>query len=217
MSGKGRPVAWTNKREDRLRELWTQTGMSASEIAEELGGNVTRNSIIGKARRMKLPAKAPTKETAHKPETGPWKRAAREREMRQRILSKIKAKRPTIPTDATPSKAEAWEALPGSNPVSLADLSAAACRWPIGQESPYLFCGKAHGPGRSYCPEHQAISVGIVGVKPRVTLGFGESKAESASSSDGRFVLANKPAAAIEAQEPCRAPAYINASDRTAA
>lgn len=217
MSGRGRPVAWTNKREDRLRELWTQTGLSAAEIAEELGGNVTRNAIIGKARRMKLPNKAPTKEEVHKKETGPWKRAAREREMRQRILSKIKAKRPTIPTNARPSKSEAWEPLPGVQPVALADLVPSSCRWPIGQESPYLFCGKAHVPGRSYCAEHRAISSGNVGVKPRLTLGFEASKAESASSSDGRFVLANKPAAAIEAQEPCRAPAYINASDRTAA
>jgi hypothetical protein len=46
---------------------------------------------------------------------------------------------------------------------------------------------------------------------------LGAAKAESASSSDGRFVFANKPAAAIEAQEPAKAPAYINASDRNAA
>lgn len=214
MSGRGRPVAWTNKREDRLRELWNNTGLSASEIAEELGGNVTRNSVIGKARRMKLPNKAPTKETTHKPETGPWKRAAREREMRQRILAKIKAKRPTIPTDAKPSKAEAWQALPGSMPVALGDVT--GCRWPIGQDSPYLFCNEPVD-GRSYCAHHRSFSTGIVGGKPRLTLGFVGSKAESASSSDGRFVLANKPAAAIEAQEPCKAPAYINASDRTAA
>jgi GcrA cell cycle regulator len=45
-------MSWTDERIDRLKELWTQ-GMTASQIAEELGG-VSRNAVIGKAHRLGL-------------------------------------------------------------------------------------------------------------------------------------------------------------------
>ena len=45
-------MSWTDERIDRLKELWTQ-GMTASHIADELGG-VSRNAVIGKAHRLGL-------------------------------------------------------------------------------------------------------------------------------------------------------------------
>jgi GcrA cell cycle regulator len=45
-------MAWTDERIERLRTLWLQ-GMTASLIAEELGG-VSRNAVIGKAHRLGL-------------------------------------------------------------------------------------------------------------------------------------------------------------------
>ncbi len=45
-------MSWTDERIERLRELWTK-GMTASQIAEELGG-VSRNAVIGKAHRLDL-------------------------------------------------------------------------------------------------------------------------------------------------------------------
>lgn len=45
-------MSWTDERIDRLREMWTR-GMTASQIAEELGG-VSRNAVIGKAHRLGL-------------------------------------------------------------------------------------------------------------------------------------------------------------------
>lgn len=45
-------MSWTDERIDRLRALWTK-GMTASQIAEELGG-VSRNAVIGKAHRLGL-------------------------------------------------------------------------------------------------------------------------------------------------------------------
>ena len=45
-------MSWTDERIDRLKELWTK-GMTASQIAEELGG-VSRNAVIGKAHRLGL-------------------------------------------------------------------------------------------------------------------------------------------------------------------
>jgi GcrA cell cycle regulator len=45
-------MSWTDERIDRLKELWSQ-GMTASHIADELGG-VSRNAVIGKAHRLGL-------------------------------------------------------------------------------------------------------------------------------------------------------------------
>ena len=46
-------MAWTDERVEKLRELWDK-GLSASQIAKELGEGVTRNAVIGKAHRMGL-------------------------------------------------------------------------------------------------------------------------------------------------------------------
>ena len=48
-------MSWTDERIDRLKALWTQ-GMTASQIADELGG-VSRNAVIGKAHRLGLQAR----------------------------------------------------------------------------------------------------------------------------------------------------------------
>src|SRR5882672_9173664 len=45
-------MSWTDERIERLKSLWTK-GMTASHIADELGG-VSRNAVIGKAHRLGL-------------------------------------------------------------------------------------------------------------------------------------------------------------------
>jgi GcrA cell cycle regulator len=45
-------MAWTDERIEQLKQLWTN-GMTASQIADELGG-VSRNAVIGKAHRLGL-------------------------------------------------------------------------------------------------------------------------------------------------------------------
>ena len=72
-------MSWTDERIEQLRNMW-EKGLTASQIADELGG-VSRNAVIGKAHRLGLksrpspvkatekvakPAKAPT---APKPAT----------------------------------------------------------------------------------------------------------------------------------------------------
>jgi len=48
-------MSWTDERIEQLKRLWGQ-GMTASQIAEELGG-VSRNAVIGKAHRLGLEAR----------------------------------------------------------------------------------------------------------------------------------------------------------------
>lgn len=45
-------MSWTDQRIDQLKALWDK-GLTASQIAEELGG-VSRNAVIGKAHRLGL-------------------------------------------------------------------------------------------------------------------------------------------------------------------
>jgi GcrA cell cycle regulator len=82
-------MSWTDERIERLKELWSQ-GMTASHIADELGG-VSRNAVIGKAHRLGLQSRpSPVKpnelpeapqaaepaaraaEPAPEPEPAPW-------------------------------------------------------------------------------------------------------------------------------------------------
>ena len=45
-------MSWTDERIDRLKTMW-ENGLTASQIAEDLGG-VSRNAVIGKAHRLGL-------------------------------------------------------------------------------------------------------------------------------------------------------------------
>ena len=74
-------MSWTDERIDRLKTMW-EKGLTASQIADELGG-VSRNAVIGKAHRLGLksrpsPVKANDGETkpAPKPKAKPVEKAA---------------------------------------------------------------------------------------------------------------------------------------------
>ena len=47
------PYEWTPERTQRLTTLWRE-GVSARDIAYKIGGDLTRNAVIGKANRLGL-------------------------------------------------------------------------------------------------------------------------------------------------------------------
>jgi len=72
-------LSWTDERIDQLKAMW-EKGLTASQIADELGG-VSRNAVIGKAHRLGLQSRpspvkaneapkkaAPVRKTAPAPE-----------------------------------------------------------------------------------------------------------------------------------------------------
>ena len=74
-------MAWSDDRIEQLRQMW-QAGMTASQIAESLGG-VSRNAVIGKAHRLGLQARpSPVRagETANEAEVANEAEAAIEAE-----------------------------------------------------------------------------------------------------------------------------------------
>jgi GcrA cell cycle regulator len=63
-------VSWTEERIDTLKKMW-DSGMTATQIAEELGG-VSRNAVIGKAHRLGLQSRpSPVKPNEPKAEAAP--------------------------------------------------------------------------------------------------------------------------------------------------
>ena len=65
-------MSWTDERIDRLKSMW-EKGLTASQIADELGG-VSRNAVIGKAHRLGLksrPSPVKANETDAKPAPAP--------------------------------------------------------------------------------------------------------------------------------------------------
>jgi GcrA cell cycle regulator len=100
-------MSWTDERIDRLKSLWTQ-GMTASQIADELGG-VSRNAVIGKAHRLGLQARpSPVKPNEAGDEEGRPAAAAS-------APRPAPAAQPNAPGPARPA-APAAEAAPAASP-----------------------------------------------------------------------------------------------------
>mgnify|MGYP006316116531 CR=1 FL=1 len=60
-------MSWTDERIDRLKTMW-EKGLTASQIADELGG-VSRNAVIGKAHRLGLKSRPSPVKPNEKPAT----------------------------------------------------------------------------------------------------------------------------------------------------
>ena len=63
-------VDWSRERVEELTRMWND-GLTARQIAEELGDGITRNSVIGKANRLGLskPTKSSVTRQQRKVET----------------------------------------------------------------------------------------------------------------------------------------------------
>jgi GcrA cell cycle regulator len=158
------PAKWTEERIAQLTELWEQ-GLSCAEIAIALGQGATRNAVIGKVHRLGLPRRR-ERENPFGRTIRVYGRSSQPRPKRKRI-SKAKVVRPVVVLPELkplpPPLAKAWEPLPDAAPISLLALTDAVCRWPVGgdyQTPGTGFCGCPVAPGRSYCTEHFATSIG---------------------------------------------------------
>jgi GcrA cell cycle regulator len=161
------PFLWTNFKEAKLRQLWSE-GIPCSQIGKLMG--TSKNAIIGKANRLKLPARAsgfprsvpkPRKPKALKMPVG---RPPKDIEPKPSPKAWRKGKKP---------REAAWNALPGSSPVELVDLEPHHCRWPIGADSPFLYCAQHRHQGSSYCEAHALMAGGTGTARERAADRFG--------------------------------------------
>lgn len=145
-------MGWTDERVETLKKLW-QDGLSASQIAKQLGG-VTRNAVIGKVHRLGLSGRAQPSKPAR-----PVFKAPRP----QRAVAKPAApRRVTEPLPATtraqpPVPVRYVDEAPGS--ATILTLGTHMCKWPIGDpgEAGFTFCGRRQKDG-PYCVEHARVA-----------------------------------------------------------
>tara|TARA_B100000780_G_C20984247_1_gene393455 strand:+ start:239 stop:733 length:495 start_codon:yes stop_codon:yes gene_type:complete len=146
-------MSWTNEKVEKLKNLWTK-GHTASQIAEMLG-DTTRNAVIGKAHRLDLEARAPSKQSSM-----------------QKVRDNRQVKRTVAPTSR---KAKFQSILldknfEPENPKVLEDLTESTCKWPIGHpnEEKFYFCGRKPEGEFPYCKLHVLYAFQPKGFKEEV-------------------------------------------------
>jgi len=175
-------LGWTDERIERLKKLWV-AGSSASAIALQLGGGVTRNACIAKIHRLGLSNRA----TASKPQRAKptimpkapsvsRKQAGISAATRQAAAQGLPVPQLAPPQELAPDPTIAQEPLR----ISIMELGAHSCRWPLGKVSPFTFCGLRATDG-PYCAEHERIA------RPRV-LGTPQRGATELIRSVRRFI-----------------------------
>ena len=146
-------AGWTEDRVGALKKLWLE-GQSASQIAKQLGGGVTRNAVIGKVHRLGLsgraapsqPARATFRPSRPRPAAPPTQAPSAPRRI------EAVQPRPAAPTVPAP-----MPDLPGT--ATVMTLGAHMCKWPIGDPSSteFSFCGRRASEG-VYCVEHARVA-----------------------------------------------------------
>jgi GcrA cell cycle regulator len=174
-------MSWTDERIEQLRTMWDK-GMSASQIAEQLGGAITRNAVIGKAHRLGLksrpsPVKADSPRASAAAKAAPAPAPAPVARSQDPEVAFARATpmmpRPPAPTPmmmpntgpVPPTTTSHPMANRRSRPdlgakISLLELTDKVCKWPIGHpdEEGFHFCGAPVNTGTPYCLEHCAVA-----------------------------------------------------------
>ena len=147
-------MSWTEEKVQKLRRLWTK-GHTASEIAGLLG-ETTRNAVIGKAHRLDLEERAPSKS-----KSSSEKRGAEKSQSKLRGSTTRKSKFNSIMLDKN------FEA---ENPTSLESLTDQTCKWPSGHpdEENFYFCGRKPVDAFPYCKLHVLYAFQPKGQKDQV-------------------------------------------------
>jgi GcrA cell cycle regulator len=168
---------WTDERVEQLRKLWSE-GLSASQVAAQLGGGVSRNAVIGKVHRMKLSnrGRAPAAPVSAKKKPAPVAAAASPevRTAAHAVVAAAAVMRPMATIGATALKAEfdaspalqlairptADNVVPISRRLRLVQLSERTCKWPNGDplSDDFNFCGNDCAESGPYCRYHARIA-----------------------------------------------------------
>lgn len=144
-------MGWTDERVELLKKLW-QDGLSASQIAKQLGG-VTRNAVIGKVHRLGLSGRA----TPSKPARTVFKAPRPARPISAGPSAPRRIAEPLAMAPQQPTPVRYVDEAPGT--ATVLTLGAHMCKWPIGDPSQdnFTFCGRRSGEG-PYCQEHSQVA-----------------------------------------------------------
>jgi GcrA cell cycle regulator len=150
---------WNLETEQIIREMWNNKEPTRM-IADKLG--ITRNAVIGKARRMNLLARAPRKPSAN---TKPDDKEIPTRAARMKLVP-FKDNPERRPLQWSPAVTRLTK--PDNPPVGILDAAFHHCRAVVGIDGTSrrlaLFCGAQIMEGKSYCPYHQSLYYQVRGV-----------------------------------------------------
>ena len=153
-------MSWTDERVELLRKLW-QDGLSASQIAGELGAGITRNAVIGKVHRLGMSGRVkPPSAASARPRAPKPARPAGPLPMRPLAM------RGNTALAAAPMPAELPRVrmednvVPIAECVTITDLREHMCRWPLGDPTTpeFRFCGARTGDIGPYCSGHARMA-----------------------------------------------------------
>ena len=148
-------MSWTDDRVELLKKLW-QEGLSASQIAAELGG-ITRNAVIGKVHRLGLSGRGqPT--------------SSIKRQRRAHAPAIRRPRHVSIGNLALQTHLEAYSeaeirprrdvVVPIAKRLSIYMLTERTCKWPIGDPGTedFHFCGNDSLESGPYCEYHAGVA-----------------------------------------------------------
>lgn len=157
-------MIWDSATLDRLREL-AASGMTAAQMAEAIGGDATRNAVIGACHRNGIPFGPKRGEKPERPPVQPKPRAPKAapapRRARGAGVDGGLAFRMHVAAEwarnAPPLRSHEDDVgIPVEQRKTLTDLGAAECRYPFG-DGPFLFCGAPTPERSAYCRAHHNI------------------------------------------------------------
>jgi GcrA cell cycle regulator len=153
---------WTEERVELLKKLWSE-GLSASQIAAELGGGMTRSAVLGKSHRLGLvrntSAEAGTPRLP-KQSPAPGRIPAAEPPMRQgpQRVNSTASQPPKAHSRAVSGPVD--RAAPPREGLTIMELREGMCRWPFGDPTrpEFRYCGAHAVAGLPYCSHHAQIA-----------------------------------------------------------
>ena len=141
---------WTEQQHARLVDLAAQ-GLSAIQIQAEFAGVFSRNAVISRISRKKVPWA-----TAHKNHPPPKIKQGRAKHAKFQP-KKVVEPGPTAPV-LPPEPDYNENIIPLGQRCTLLELTAQTCRWPVGDPGTpdFFFCGGE--TERTYCSYHTRVA-----------------------------------------------------------
>ena len=153
-------MSWNDERVEQLRKMWMD-GLSASQIAGELGNGITRNAVIGKVHRLGLSGRVKTMSSAPSRPRVQQPRAPRNPAPRRPSNGVIGSNAIAFNFRPAPAPKPIEDVVvPMCEPVTIMELKEAMCRWPLGDPATpeFRYCGGKSDIGVTYCPYHSRMA-----------------------------------------------------------